>query len=384
MYTHIDTYQHEEHKQNSEQHKRFRQQSSSHISSDPAVTSADMQTQHHMKAWHESVTAATASVHTQHVYSDNASLVPAASTSKTSGTQMFMDALVPVRSVIHAYLSDLDVCMLSRCHHIMFIALVCGYHIRAQLRLRSWNAISDTDRASKVGVKRMPANRGLETQTEKPMIRYRTLPSYLLVSSLWVVCQQPLPVLRLSSSLERNAADVIVDLQSASGLWDIEHKASSSILSTLTELVFGAGFDYILAPGTLPASVTHLTLGHAYNRPLLSDILPVSLTHLKLGYGYKLPISAGALPDSLTHLTFGFSYNQPLASGVLPASLTHLTFGYSYDQPIAIGVLPASLTHLTFGHAFNQPILIGALPTSLTHLTFGHRYEHLSASSTLR
>ncbi len=141
------------------------------------------------------------------------------------------------------------------------------------------------------------------------------------------------------------------------------------ILTRLTKLELGAGFNRCLLPGSLPQNITELVFGDYFNQPISVGVLPQSLHSIRFKFRFDQVLEPGVLPQQLETLRLGARFNQLLSIGSLPSSLTDLTLGYDFDNPIEKSVLPLGLRSLRTSEHFNQPLGKDVLPSTLTFLT---------------
>ena len=157
-------------------------------------------------------------------------------------------------------------------------------------------------------------------------------------------------------------------------------------------------FNRPLAPGLLPSGLRVLLLHHTYNQPLRPDCLPSSLTFLQLGYYFNLPIAPSSLPASLLQLSVEgpmYDHHQSLLPS-LPASLQRLRLNFwphalqaegwpaglkalhlsQLHRPLQPHVLPSTLLYLSLNYV-QHPLLPDVFPSSLVELHLGKDcYNH--------
>ena len=142
--------------------------------------------------------------------------------------------------------------------------------------------------------------------------------------------------------------------------------------SGLRLLQFPSQYNFLLVPDAIPSTVEQLQLG-AYDWPLMVrgvTVLPFSLRYLSLDE-FDWPLEPGVFPPSLQRLSLSH-FDHPLLVNVLPSSLVYLYLHW-FDHPLRPGVLPVGLEELSLFN-FNHELLIGSLPNSLISLDLGSEF----------
>ena len=155
-------------------------------------------------------------------------------------------------------------------------------------------------------------------------------------------------------------------------------------------------YDRALQPGSLPPSLTALQASGNV-RPLSAAVLPDTLTYLDLSRwvgdlepGMLPPslrtllapelgseLQLGMLPPNLTALTMMSPCSHVVPQHVMPSSLRFLRLR-SFDQSFAPGALPHALEYLDLGQ-YLWGLTIGVLPSSLRVLCFCGYWHQLRA-----
>ncbi|GAM29044.1 hypothetical protein SAMD00019534_122200 [Acytostelium subglobosum LB1] len=188
------------------------------------------------------------------------------------------------------------------------------------------------------------------------------------------------------------------------------------MLTDVSTLVLGHGFNQRLPSGSLPRSITELYLGDEFNQSLEIGSIPQSTVLVQFGERYEHPLPIGTIPNSVTHLILRGkwlpvhsqrvatleigSFNSARGRGMsLPDSLTSVKIRYcdemdSQSMPalppsvtrligvhfvspskLHSGCITSSVTELSFGQHFRGPLVPGFIPPSVTALSFGPHFR---------
>ena len=135
-----------------------------------------------------------------------------------------------------------------------------------------------------------------------------------------------------------------------------------------------SGVDCPLAPGLLPSGLRLLLLPDYFHQPLQPGSLPSALTFLQLGHRFDQPLAPGVLPASLLYLCLaGDVRDHALLQRALPASLERLRLNW-WSHPLQPGLWPPGLKALHLGR-LSRPLVPHVLPSSLLYLSL-HHHEH--------
>ena len=348
---------------------------------------------------------------------------------RTQRSTLTLDALRPVLSLFHPFLTDADAARLLRTSHTAALALLPGYtftrHIFQPADLASLRRLRDLSLTYSLRVTQLALPEQMKELVFDPTSPGPSpIPPFVTALTF-----APFSRGRSSQLAEPSWADFsaaasdwqntnpwsLPDFRSWSQVRGPQWRPRCQLLPPSDFLLLlPSFFSYVdapdwgincsLPPGLLPEGLKALRVNDAFNMPLLPGSLPSTLTFLHLGLRYNQRLQPGVLPDQLVHLTVGSKYVHPLHPGVLPASLERLALWNSLRHPLEVGELPLHLKVLDingfFDHQllpgvlplsllflglydFHQPFLPNVLPPSLVELRLGQRYNHTFAPGVL-